>query len=261
VLLPQRRADTNGGAAAHAAGTAVDTQQNANPTDRNGTCSALAASVIVPSEWTRRQVLTRYEIPARRVHVARPGAEPGRWLAPARPRPPDLRRSPQPPQGTGTSSSRRSPPSPTGTGTACWPDRWTRDPDFVKHLQARITCLGYDHRVRLSGVLAGAALSHAYTTADLLVAPSRSETYGMTVTEALAHGVPVIASDVGGLPEAFGSTADGTGPGQLIPPGDPAALAAALGDWLGDEGHRRRLRAAVRQRQATLHGGSRPRRK
>jgi glycosyltransferase involved in cell wall biosynthesis len=76
----------------------------------------------------------------------------------------------------------------------------------------------------------------------------------MTVTEALAHGLPVIATAVGGLPEAFGSTADGTGPGQLIPPGDPAALAAALGDWLGDEGHRHRLRAAVRQRQPTLRG-------
>jgi glycosyltransferase involved in cell wall biosynthesis len=64
-----------------------------------------------------------------------------------------------------------------------------RDPDFVEHLQARITRLGYDHRVRLSGVLTGAALSHAYTTADLLVAPSRSETYGMTVIEALARSV------------------------------------------------------------------------
>ena len=121
-------------------------------------------------------------------------------------------------------------------------------------MQTRITRLGYDHRVRLSGVLTGAALSHAYTTADLLVVPSRSETYGMTVTEALAHGLPVIAAAVGGLPEALGSTADGTRPGQLIPPGDPAALAAALADWLGDERHRHRLRAAARQRRSTLRG-------
>src|SRR5262249_53215775 len=97
-------------------------------------------------------------------------------------------------------------------------------------------------------------LSHAYATADLLVAPSRSETYGMIVTEALAHGVPVIAADVGGLPEALGSTADGTRPGQLIPPGDPAALAAALADWLDDEHHRHRLRAAAHQRRLTLRG-------
>jgi glycosyltransferase involved in cell wall biosynthesis len=74
----------------------------------------------------------------------------------------------------------------------------------------------------------------------------------MTVTEALAHGLPVIAAAVGGLPEALGCTADGIRPGQLIPPGDPAALAAALGDWLGDERHRHRLRAAARQRQSSL---------
>ena len=129
-----------------------------------------------------------------------------------------------------------------------------RHPDFVGQLQARITRLGYGHRVRLSGVLTGAALSHAYATADLLVAPSRSETYGITVIEALAHGLPVIAAAVGGLPEALGSTADGTRPGQLIPPGDPVALAAALADWLGDERHRDRLQAAARQRQSTLRG-------
>jgi glycosyltransferase involved in cell wall biosynthesis len=121
-------------------------------------------------------------------------------------------------------------------------------------LQTRITRLGYGHRVRLAGVLTGGALSHAYTTADLLVAPSRSETYGMAVTEALAHGLPVIAAAVGGLPEALGSTADGTRPGQLVPPDDPDALAAALGDWLGDERHRHRLRAAARQRRLTLPG-------
>ena len=104
-------------------------------------------------------------------------------------------------------------------------------------------------------MLTGAALSHAYRTAGLLVAPSRSETYGMTVTEAFAHGLPVIASAVGGLPEAFGSSGSaGSGPGQLVPPGDPAALAAALGHWLGDQDHRGRLRAAVRQRQRTLPG-------
>jgi glycosyltransferase involved in cell wall biosynthesis len=76
----------------------------------------------------------------------------------------------------------------------------------------------------------------------------------MTVTEALAHGLPVIAAAVGGLPEALGSTADGTRPGQLVPPGDPAALAAALGEWLGDERHRHRLRAAARQRRSALCG-------
>jgi glycosyltransferase involved in cell wall biosynthesis len=74
----------------------------------------------------------------------------------------------------------------------------------------------------------------------------------MAVTEALAHGLPVVAATVGGLPEAIGTNADGTPPGQLVPPGDPAALAAAIRSWLGDEPHRRRLRAAVRERRSSL---------
>jgi glycosyltransferase involved in cell wall biosynthesis len=231
--------------------TAVDTPHDAGAERSERSVLRAAAGVVVTSDWTRRQVLTRYAIQACRVHVARPGAD--RAAAPARPVRGHL-------LCVGVLSHHKG-QDLLVEALADLADRdWhcvlagslDRDPDFVEYLRTRITCLGYGHRVRLSGVLTGAALSHAYTTADLLVAPSRAETYGMTVTEALAHGLPVIAADVGGLPEAFGAAADGAGPGQLIPPGDPAALAAALGDWLGDEGHRRRLRAAVRQRQPTL---------
>jgi glycosyltransferase involved in cell wall biosynthesis len=212
-----------------------------------------ATGVVVTSEWTRQQVLARYAIPAHRVHVARPGVD--RVTAPARPVRGRL-------ICVGV-LSRHKGQDLLIEALANLADRdWhcvlagplDRDPDLVDQLRTRITRLGYGHRVRLAGVLTGTALSHAYTTADLLVAPSRSETYGMAVTEALAHGLPVIAAAVGGLPEALGSAADGTRPGQLVPPGDPAALAAALGDWLGDERHRHRLRTAARQRRSTLRG-------
>jgi glycosyltransferase involved in cell wall biosynthesis len=233
--------------------TAIDTHHDASAERSERAVLRAAAGVVVTSEWTRRQVLTRYAIPACRVHVARPGVD--RVAAPG-----------QPVRGRLICIGVLSPHKGQDLlveALADLADRdWhcvlagslDRDPGFVEQLQTRITRLGYDHRVRLSGVLTGAPLSHAYATADLLVAPSRSETYGMTVTEALAHGLPVIAAAVGGLPEALGSAADGTRPGQLIPPGDPAALAAALGDWLGDERHRDRLRAAARQRQSTLQG-------
>src|SRR5207244_3787430 len=212
-----------------------------------------ATGVVVTSEWTRRQVLTRYAIPVHRVHVARPGVD--RVAAPARPVRGHL-------ICVGVLGRHKGQDllveALAGLADRDWrcvlAGSLDRDPDFVEHLQTRITRLGYDHRVRLTGVLTGTALSQAYATADLLVAPSRSETYGMTVTEALAHGLPVIAAAVGGLPEALGSAADGTRPGQLIPPGDPAALAAALGDWLSDERHRDRLRAAARRRPSTLQG-------
>jgi len=212
-----------------------------------------ATAVVVTSEWTREQVLTRYAVPACRVHVARPGVDRVAAL-------------PRPVRGhlicVGVLSCHKGQDllveALADLAELDWHCRLIgpldRDPDFVQQLQTRISRLGYGHRVRFAGVLTGAALSHAYTTADLLVAPSRSETYGMTVTEALAHGLPVIAAAVGGLPEALGSTADGTRPGQLVPPGDPAALTAALGDWLGDERQRHLLRAAARQRRSTLHG-------
>jgi glycosyltransferase involved in cell wall biosynthesis len=212
-----------------------------------------ATGVVATSEWTRQQVLTRYAVPAHRVYVARPGVD--RVAAAARPVRGHL-------ICVGVLGRHKGQDllveALAGLAERDWhcvlAGPLDRYPDFVEQLQTRITRLGYAHRVQLTGILTGPALSHAYTTADLLVAPSRSETYGMTVIEALAHGVPVIAAAVGGLPEALGSDADGTRPGQLVPPGDPAALAAALGDWLGDERHRHRLRAAARQRRPTLRG-------
>ena len=233
--------------------TVADAHRDAGAERSERSVLRAAAGVVVTSEWTRRQVLARYPVPARRVHVARPGAD--RVAAPARPVHGHL-------ICVGVLSCHKGQDllveALAGLADRDWhcvlAGSLDRDPDFVDQLRTRVTRLGYDHRVRLSGVLTGAVLSHAYSTADLLVAPSRSETYGMTVTEALAHGLPVIAADVGGLPEALGAAADGTRPGQLIPPGDPAALAAALGDWLDDEPWRRRLRAAARQRQSTLRG-------
>jgi glycosyltransferase involved in cell wall biosynthesis len=107
-------------------------------------------------------------------------------------------------------------------------------------------------RVDFPGPLAGTALAHAYAKADLLILPSRAETYGMVVTEALARGIPVLATQVDGVPEALGRAPDGSLPGVLVPPGDAAPLAAALRDWLTSADLRERLRAAARARRGTL---------
>jgi glycosyltransferase involved in cell wall biosynthesis len=109
-----------------------------------------------------------------------------------------------------------------------------------------------DPRIRFTGPLTGTALAAAYADADLLVLPSRAETYGMVVTEALARALPVVATEVGGVPEALGTAADGSRPGLLIKPDDVAALAAALRAWLTDPALRERWRTAARERRETL---------
>ena len=75
--------------------------------------------------------------------------------------------------------------------------------------------------MRLTGPRVGPALDAVYAAADLVVAPSRTETYGMVVTEALARAIPVVGAAVGGLPEALGTAPDGRLPGLLVAPGRP----------------------------------------
>ena len=86
---------------------------------------------------------------------------------------------------------------------------------------------------------------------------SRGETYGMVVTEALARGIPVLATTANGLPEALGRAPDGGLPGILVPPDDPVSLADALRRWLGEPELRDQLRSAARGRRSMLTGWAR----
>jgi glycosyltransferase involved in cell wall biosynthesis len=73
------------------------------------------------------------------------------------------------------------------------------------------------------------------------------------VAEALAHGLPVVATSVGGVPEALaGGTPVGAVPGLLVPPEDPDALSAALRAWLDDPGLRERLVGHADRRRLLL---------
>ncbi len=78
----------------------------------------------------------------------------------------------------------------------------------------------------------------------------------MVVTEALARGLPVIATSVGGLPEALGQASGGDRPGLLVPAGDPELFGAAVRSWLVDDRLRQELRARARARRGTLSGWS-----
>ncbi len=79
---------------------------------------------------------------------------------------------------------------------------------------------GLDGTVVFAGFLADAA--PAFAAADVVAMPSRWEGFGLVALEAMASGRPVVAADVGGLPEVLGDQ------GTLVPPGDAKALAAAL---------------------------------
>jgi glycosyltransferase involved in cell wall biosynthesis len=73
--------------------------------------------------------------------------------------------------------------------------------------------------------------------ADLFVHPARDEGFGLVVVEAAAAGLPIVASQVGGIPEIITHEHDGL----LVPPGEPNALAAAVQRLLNDPEQARRL--------------------
>jgi glycosyltransferase involved in cell wall biosynthesis len=132
----------------------------------------------------------------------------------------------------------------------------TREPDFVAQFRRDVRTADLHERVVLAGPRAGGELDASYAGADVLLLASRAESYGMVVTEALARALPVLATDVGGIPEALGVGRAGRRPGLLVPVGDVSALADSLRRWLSDAELRRDLREAARQRRAELTGWS-----
>lgn len=87
-----------------------------------------------------------------------------------------------------------------------------------------------------------------FAHAPIVTAGGHTESFGMSVAEAMGHGLPVVASAAGGLREVV---ADGE-TGFLVPPGDPAPLAAAIAQLLDDPSLRRRFGDASAARQAAL---------
>lgn len=103
---------------------------------------------------------------------------------------------------------------------------------------------GLEGSVQVRSWLQPAQVGELLADADLLVLPSRNEGQPMAVLEAMAHGLCVVASDVGGIPELV---EDGRS-GFLVPPDDVEALVAALRKVLTDDGLRSALGASARQR-------------
>lgn len=215
-----------------------------------------AATVVATSDWAARRLVAHHGLDPGRVHVAAPGADTA-------------------PLATGTGTGR----APSLLCVASVTPRkgqlqlveslaavadlpWNcvcvgglgQDPGYVTRLRELIGRYSFGDRVHLVGPRTGTELNASYAAADLLLLASHAETYGMVATEALARGVPVLATAVGGLPEAVGHVPDMGVPGSLVPPRDPAAFASALRLWLGEPVERRRSKEAAVARRTVLTG-------
>ena len=115
----------------------------------------------------------------------------------------------------------------------------------LPRLRARARELGLGERVTFLGeVPDGGAVRREYLAADLFCLPSLQEGFGIVFLEAMAAGLPIVAARTAAVPEVV----PGGEAGLLVPPRDPAALAAALARLLDDEALRRRLGEAGRRR-------------
>jgi glycosyltransferase involved in cell wall biosynthesis len=105
-------------------------------------------------------------------------------------------------------------------------------------LAAQVAALGLEGRVLLLGWRSDAQALLA--ACDVFVLPTRNEALGVSVLEAMAAGRPVVATDVGGVPEAVrhGET------GLIVPPENPTALAAAIAELIADPSRAARYGAA-----------------
>jgi glycosyltransferase involved in cell wall biosynthesis len=114
----------------------------------------------------------------------------------------------------------------------------------VDEFRARAAALGLAERMEFLGWIDQLAASALCGAADILVLPSHAEGLAMSVLEGLAHGLAVVATPVGAHAEVIEPEKSGL----FTPPGDIAALAAALARVVGDPVLRERLRAGARQR-------------
>jgi glycosyltransferase involved in cell wall biosynthesis len=124
-----------------------------------------------------------------------------------------------------------------------------RDPRAAQAIATAITRLGLDERVTLVGEQDEAGVAPLYDRADLFVLASYHEGYGMVLAEALARGLPIVATKAGAIPGTVPPSA-----GMLVEPGDPAALAGALRQLMTEPTLRDLLAAGATSERERLPG-------
>lgn len=122
----------------------------------------------------------------------------------------------------------------------------------VEEARAQATRLGIADRIRFLGWVDEARVHEAFLESDIFCLPSRAENQPVSILEAMARGLPVVASDVGAIPD---QVADGV-TGFVVPAGDAGPLATALATLIGSREQREAFGLAGLKRFETMYSVS-----
>jgi len=209
---------------------------------------AAAARVVVTSEATARIVADDYSVQSQRISVVRPGNDP---VPPALGSNDDIVRllsigSVVPGKGYDLLIVAAARIADLSWRLTIAGDR-TRNLAAAARLDADISANGLGDRVAVLGAVPPERIIELYLASDLFVLASRFEGYGMALAEAIAHGLPVVSTMAGAIPDTVPA-----GTGLLVPPDDVAALAQALRRLVSDRAERQRLATNARAAAAQL---------
>jgi glycosyltransferase involved in cell wall biosynthesis len=123
-----------------------------------------------------------------------------------------------------------------------------RDPAYAARVWQALQEPSLRGRVQIHGRVSSEELQQRFAEADALLLTSSHEGYGMVLAEALAAGLPIIATRVGAVPEVVRDGQEA----ELVPPGDGWALARAITRLASDPGERRRRAQLARERAESL---------
>ena len=212
--------------------------------------AALAAvrEVVVTSPATAKLVASDFGVPAEHITVARPGSDPAPRSSGSRTEVPHL-------LSVGAVVPRKGFEILVAALATLAELPWrltiagdlARDPNDAARLQASISQHKLIGRIATLGAVSSERLAMLYDEADLFVLASRFEGYGMAYAEALSHGLPVIGTTAGAIPDTVPQEA-----GLLVTSGDVDALATALRTVIADADLRRRFSDAAVAASRTL---------
>jgi glycosyltransferase involved in cell wall biosynthesis len=128
-----------------------------------------------------------------------------------------------------------------------------RDAATAERLRTQVAESGLGDRISLAGELDADELESCYNSADVFVLATRHETYCMAVAEALAHGLPVVSTTTGAIPELVGASGNAARPaGLLAPPGDLDAMTTLIQKVVSDDRLRQDLAEGARLARTRL---------